>query len=100
MLRPKPLDVHLFYDKAKRERIFFSLLNVYSKLPDFWLNHGPVMGAVANFGSGNVVRRLVEAGAEFEPAVEGTQTLLHELSGLMPLQEGQILVDAYQYAIE
>ena len=46
------------------------------------------------------MRRLVEASAEFEPAVEGTQTLLHELSGLMPLQEGKVLLDSYQYAIE
>ncbi|KAJ4194400.1 hypothetical protein NW755_003156 [Fusarium falciforme] len=87
-------------EKAKRERIFFSLLDVCSEIPDFWLNHGPVIGAAASLGSGNVMRRLVEVGAEFEPAVEGTRTPLHELSGLMPLQEAQILLDAYHYSVE
>ncbi|RMJ04716.1 hypothetical protein CDV36_014616 [Fusarium kuroshium] len=95
VLRPEAL-----VDMVESERIFFSLLDVCSELPDFWLSHGPIMDAAAYFGSGNVVRRLVEAGAEFEPAIEGTRTPLHELSGLMPLQEAQMLVDAYQYAIE
>ncbi|KAI8683159.1 hypothetical protein NCS56_00439800 [Fusarium sp. Ph1] len=87
-------------NKAKRERAFFSLLDVCSELPGFWSNHGPVMGAAASLGSGNVMRRLVDLGAGFEPAVEGTRTPLHELSGLMPLQEAQILLDAYQYSRE
>lgn len=65
VLRPKPLDVHRFYDKAKRERIFFSLLDVCLKLSDFWSTHGPVMSTAASLGSGNVMRRLVEMGAEF-----------------------------------
>ncbi|RSL70467.1 hypothetical protein CEP51_012187 [Fusarium floridanum] len=95
VLRPEAL-----VDMVESERIFFSLLDVCSELPDFWLSHGPIMDAAAYFGSGNVVRRLVDAGAEFEPAIEGTRTPLHELSGLMPLQEAQMLVDAYQYAIE
>ncbi|UPK90862.1 hypothetical protein LCI18_001797 [Fusarium solani-melongenae] len=87
-------------EKDKRERAFFSLLDICSELPDFWSNYGPVMGAVASLGSGNVVCRLVEVGAEFELAVEGTRTPLHELSPLMPLQGAQILRDAYHYSVE
>jgi ankyrin repeat protein len=87
-------------EKDKRERVFFSLLDICSELPNFWSNHGPVMGTAACFGSGKVMRRLVEMGAEFEPAVEGTRTPLHELSSLMPLQEAQLLLDAYHYSVE
>ncbi|RSL66088.1 hypothetical protein CEP54_003914 [Fusarium duplospermum] len=87
-------------NRAKRERMFFSLLDVCSELSGFWLSHGPVMGAAASLGSANVIRRLVEAGAEFEPAVEGTRTPLHELSSLMPLEEAQLLLDAYHYSVE
>ncbi|KAJ4132878.1 hypothetical protein NW754_015691 [Fusarium falciforme] len=113
VLRPRPPDLlevdswdpsyaglDMKREKDKRERVFFSLLDICSELPDFWSDHGPVMGAAASLGSGKVIRRLVEVGAEFEPAVEGTRTPLHELSGLMPLQEAQILRDAYHYSVD
>lgn len=87
-------------EKDKRERVFLSLLNICSEISDFWSNYGPVMGAAANLGSGNVVRSLIEAGAEFELAVEGSRTPLHELSPSMPLQEARILRDAYHYSVE
>ncbi|KAJ3549935.1 hypothetical protein NM208_g236 [Fusarium decemcellulare] len=75
------------------------LLELFSKIPEFWQNHDPVLGAAVNFGSEKVVRHLQEAGVGFEAPVPGTQTPLHLLPFTTTLESVQLLSNTYAHSI-
>lgn len=76
------------------------LVDQCSKIPGYWQNHGPAFSAAAHFGSERVIRRLQEAGATAEIAVEGSRMPLHHLGPKVSLQAVRALLDLYEEALQ
>ncbi|KAL6401893.1 hypothetical protein AUP68_14350 [Ilyonectria robusta] len=76
------------------------LVDQCSKITGYWQNHGPAFSAAAYFGSERVIRRLQEAGATVETAVEGSRTPLHRLGPYASLQAVRALLDLYEGALQ
>ncbi|KAH6988109.1 hypothetical protein BKA56DRAFT_714323 [Ilyonectria sp. MPI-CAGE-AT-0026] len=76
------------------------LVDHCSEIPGYWQTHGPAFSAAAHFGSEMVIRRLQEAGATAETAVEGSRTPLHHLGLAASLQAVRVLLDLYEEALQ
>ncbi|KAH6893018.1 hypothetical protein B0T10DRAFT_604285 [Thelonectria olida] len=98
LLKTRPLKPKFDMNDVLERRALL-LLETCSTIPGFWENHDPVFGAAAQFGSEMIIRRLQEAGARFEVAVEGACTPLHQVGAAMPLGGVQFLLAMYQDAL-
>lgn len=73
---------------------------VSSKFQGFWKRHPPVLGAAAQGGSVELVRQLLDAGAQKEPGEPGTCTPLHQLGLTASLKCFNLLQSLYPEAID
>ncbi|KAH7149879.1 hypothetical protein B0J13DRAFT_605634 [Dactylonectria estremocensis] len=87
-------------DRSECEGVFINLAKLCANIPGFWHSHGPIFGAAARWGSESIIRFLLVAGAESEPAPAGTCSPLHNLPSSSSLEYVKLLQQLYPGAHE